>query len=83
MYRREAETTAVLQSGQEPQDKIFLGVHHAAACTRSVVAVAGVAQWLCGAANVVNIATDGPCGVAARGRAGRVLRNTMPRVWTE
>ena len=37
------------------------------ACTCSVVAAAGVAQWLCGASNVVNIATAGPCGVAARG----------------
>ena len=38
-----------------------------AACTCSVVAVAGVVQWLCGASNVVTIATAGPCGVAARG----------------
>ena len=45
--------------------------HHVAdARAVSVVAVAGVsgvAQWLCGASKVVKLATDGPCGVAARG----------------
>ena len=48
----------------------LLLLHHVA-CTCSVVAVAGVAQWLRGASantsNVVNMATAGPCGVAARG----------------
>ena len=43
--------------------------YHVSACTCSDGAVANTDQGLCGASKVVKTATDGPCGVAARGCA--------------